>query len=198
MDDNPIWVSDTDSNKELPLTDEEKKEIAIQGIILNIIEMNINEAKDIIENSNININNPFFDYIYNERKGQVIYNRTLLEWCLLLYKDNSHLNNFNHKKLYNFIYYLIKEKIDLDDTNRQLQNALEIISDSMIDIEFFNKDLISEEKQKMMLEQLSVIDRKLTFLWAHICNVNDIDRKLTFLWAHICNVNERSKVYNYT
>jgi len=181
MDNNLTWVSDTDSDKELLLTDEEKKDIVIQGIILNIIEMKMNDANELIQKNNIDINDRLFDYVYNEKKGQVLYGLPLLEWCLRLYQDNLYINEFNHEKLYDFICYLIKEKVNLDDTSPQIQDTLEIISDSMGDIYINYQNNINEEKHKMMLKQLS-----------------DIDRKLTFLWAHICNVNERSTVYNYT
>ena len=172
------WVSCNSDNDN---SDTDNQEIIIDKIILNILSTNIHKAKYLINKNNININNPFFDYVYNEKKGQVIYNRTLLVWCLLLYQDNICLNQFNHKKLYNFIYFLIKEKIVLDDTNSQIQDSLEIINDCIIDIEFHYHNTIIEEKKIMMIEHLK-----------------KLDTKLTFLWANCCYVNRRSTVYNYT
>jgi len=179
------WISsDSDNENNINddnISDKNKKEIIIQRIMLNILSMDIHKVKYLINKYNINVNNPFFDYVYNKNKGQIIYNRTLLVWCLLLYQDYLCMNNFNHKKLYDFIYFLIKEKIVLDDTNSQIQDAIEIINDCIIDIEFHYHNNIKEEKKIMMIEHLK-----------------KLDTKLTFLWAHICNVNERSTVYNYT
>jgi len=179
------WVSDYSDNEnnnyDINLSETEREEIVIQRIILNIISMDIHKVKYLINKNNINVNNPFFDYVYNEDKGQVIYNRTLLVWCLLLYQDNISVYEFNHQKLYNFIYYLIKEKINFDDTNTQIQDSLELISNCMVDIEFYNQNYIPESKQNMMLEHLK-----------------KLDTKLTFLWAQMCTVNQRSTIYNYT
>ena len=172
MDNNPTWVSDTDS-------DEENKEKIIEEINHNIEFSNHDKVKKLIQK--IDINDRLFDYVYNEKKGQVLYGLPLLEWCLRLYQDNLYINEFNHEKLYDFICYLIKEKVNLDDTSPQIQDTLEIISDCMSDIYINYQNNIKEEKKIMMIEHLK-----------------KLDTKLTFLWAHICNVNERSTVYNYT
>ena len=163
-DEEPVffeWVSDDD----LDSKNEYNINSFIPIILLNILSLNTLKAKELIEKYNIDVNQYNYDYVYNEDRGQIIYDRTLLIWCLMFYMDNISILNFNHNKLYDFILYLIKEKIHMNNLNNQLTNSIELIQDSLVEVEINSS--LSQSKRDTLNKQLDELDKKITLLLEH-------------------------------